>query len=166
MGGLAVHLFLPTATRAGEAGGAGGLDAAALRELVTSTLLDFNVAIKAKDFSAFHYHLAAAFQRQRSREELLARFAPFIDNHADLGGVRDLVPTFDDAPAVGADGVLALAGRFETRPFRVLFDLKYANEAQPQAGPAGAVPPRWRLLGIKVTLAPADDAPASPAGGR
>jgi hypothetical protein len=113
----------------------------ALRGLVTETLLEFDAAIQAQDFSSFHAALAEIWKSQITPDQLQEAFQTFILDEVQIGGVRDVAPVFDEPPAIGEDGILTLAGYFPTTPLRVLFNLKYRYEH-----------PTWKLTGIRVSL--------------
>jgi hypothetical protein len=113
----------------------------ALRELVTGTLLEFDGAIQARDFSSFHAAIADMWKSQITADQLQEAFQAFIMDEVQIGGVRDVAPVFDEPPAIGEDGILTLAGHVPTTPLRVLFNLRYRYEH-----------PAWKLMGIRVSL--------------
>lgn len=110
-----------------------------LQKLATQTLLDFNQAIKDKDFTAFHRKGSAPFREQLSPAKLQMNFQKFIDLEVDLGGIKNVEPIFDQPPEIDKDGILGLAGYYPTKPLRVRFNLDYTYEH-----------PAWKLIGIQV----------------
>jgi len=113
-----------------------------LKRLVTATLGSFADAVKAKDFTAFHGQIAAAWKKQVKPEELKDVFGTFLEREIDLTGVKGEAPVFDKPTAIGANGVLAVSGYVPGVPAaeaRTEFELEYAYEH-----------PDWKLVGINV----------------
>lgn len=115
-------------------------DAEGRKELVLKTLLAFNDAVAANDFTKFHSGLAKPFREQFTPAKLKETFAAFIERKIDLQNVRNLTPEFSPAPAMQGD-VLVLAGSYPTTPVAVLFELKFLNEMS-----------EWRPVGVSVQL--------------
>jgi hypothetical protein len=113
------------------------------KQLAKDSLLAFNQAVKAKDFTAFHASVAALWKRETTAEKLQAVFQEFITKQVDIGGIRDVEPVFDDPPSLDNDERYVLKGYFPTKPSRVKFDLKYTYEH-----------PDWKLVGINVQVVP------------
>jgi hypothetical protein len=118
-----------------------------LERMVTDSLLGFNQAIQARDFTAFHDKLADVWKKEITPERLRQTFQGFIDKEVNLGGIRDVKPEFTPRPAVNDRGVLVAAGTYPTRPFRVRFELEYGHE--------GGI---WKLRGISVKVEEAERA--------
>ncbi len=59
---------------------------------------------------------------------------------------RQAGPSFDEPPAINADGFLVAKGSYATAPSKVFFELKYVDED-------GA----WKLIGINVNVKPVAD---------
>ena len=112
-----------------------------LKRLATESLLDFNQAVRTKDFVPFHAKLSAPFKTQKTAQDLRGIFQSFIDSEVDIAGIADLTPVWEPPPAINDDGVLVLTGHYPTTPMRVLFSLKYLDENKV-----------WRLVGIEVNL--------------
>ncbi len=110
-----------------------------LRGLTTATLLDFNKALGAKDFTAFHGKSSRQLRQQIAPARFLKEFQQFLDKKIDLAGIKDVQPVFEPAPFVDDEGVLTLSGFYPTQPVRVQFRLRYVYED-----------PDWKLLGINV----------------
>jgi len=117
---------------------------AQIEALALRSLLDFNNAVRNKNFTAFHAKLSAPMRKKYSVADIQGVFAVFIARNIDIVGIRDLKPKFDSPPRVAADGSLHLKGRYPSRPSEVLFDLRYVKEAG-----------EWRLITINVNLKPA-----------
>lgn len=109
--------------------------------MARQSLLDFDAAVQAKDFSAFHDTLATPFQEQFDADALKTTFQKFIDNRVSIEGVGKVSPTFSPEPALNSQGLLVLEGSYPTQPSVVWFRLKYLKED-------GA----WKLMGINVEL--------------
>ncbi|MEZ5910481.1 MAG: hypothetical protein R3D31_16905 [Hyphomicrobiaceae bacterium] len=112
---------------------------------VKSTLLAFNDANITGNYSVFWARLSKVFRDQYPVERFKEIFKAFHDQKIDIGPivVEDVVLT--TPPSIGADGVLAVIGVFETRPSRVYFDLGYIRSDGD-----------WRLIHINVNVKPAE----------
>jgi len=122
-----------------------------LNTLALDSVVAFDKAVKAKDFTAFHQQISKLWQEQITPQQLKSAFQTFIDQQMDLAGVAQVEPVYEPAPSIDDDGVLTLEGNYPTTPNKVRFRLKYVNEK-----------PGWKLLGIKLNVTPAgtDDAKA------
>jgi hypothetical protein len=116
---------------------------AQIHALVKATMLDFALAVKAKDFSAFHKNIAKFWQAQTSATELAKIFKSFIEQEIDLTALDDLEPVYSKKPALNSQGWLTVEGEYPTKPSAVNFTLKYKREG-----------PDWKLVGIEVNVAP------------
>ncbi len=112
-----------------------------VKDLVLETLLAFDDAIRAGSFEDFYAQTSKLWQGQLTVGQLQRTFQPFIDKKISLAGVRELEPVFDQPPEVNTEGLLIVSGYFPTKPYRVIFSLKYTYEL-----------PKWRLFGIDVKL--------------
>lgn len=119
---------------------------ATIRDMVRTSLTDFNKALQSGDFAAFHKTLAMPFREQFSAERIKDTFQAFMDRKIDLRGALGLDPVFSPEPAIGARQVLRVAGYFPSTPSRLHFDLKYV----PEGG-------TWKLLAISVNVKPQDN---------
>ncbi len=115
----------------------------AIRDMVRTTLTDFNKAVRADDFTAFHKTLAMQFREQYTAEQVKDVFQAFIDRKVDLTDALGLDPVFKPEPAIGDRQVLRVVGYFPSTPSRLHFDLKYV----PEGG-------TWKLLSIAVNIRP------------
>lgn len=114
------------------------------RRLVTDTLLKFNAAVLAGDFTAFHADLADVWKRQITPEQLREEFRQFVEKRIDIGAIENLEANLR-RPVVNGEGVLILAGHFPTEPSRVKFELFYQHD------PAG-----WKLASISINVGPGE----------
>jgi hypothetical protein len=122
-----------------------------LDALVKNTLADFNKAVQEGSFHDFYGTVAQQwkdgqrFSGQATAgitETILDRhFQGFIDRKVNIGAIDRLKPVYDIPPQIDEDGLLQLTGHFETRPYRLNFELQYIYEL-----------PYWKLFGINVTL--------------
>lgn len=119
---------------------------ATIRDMVRTSLTDFNKAVQSGDFAEFHKTLAMPFREQFSAERIKDAFQSFIERKIDLRGALGLDPVFAPEPAIGARQVLRVVGYFPSTPSRLHFDLKYVPEG-------GA----WKLLSISVNVKPQDN---------
>lgn len=126
-------------------GGAAGTpralpDAAAVRQLVQKTLLDFNDAVRRNDFSDFHATLAAPMRAQYTAGALAKSFESFIRNRVDIDAIRSVAPVYASPPAIDGKGLLRVRGYYPTRPARVSFSLAYMMEAG-----------QWRAINLNIS---------------
>jgi hypothetical protein len=110
-----------------------------VQALVKATLLDFNRAVRAKDFKPFHDKIAVVWQREVTPEQLHTAFQAFIDKQIDLSGIEPLTAVLDQPPRINNEGLLEVSGYYPTKPKRVFFNLKYTYEH-----------PSWKLTGINL----------------
>ena len=117
------------------------------RALALESLLAFNRAVQAKNFTTFHKQIADVWRKQITPADLRKAFATFIEQEVDIAPIADLQPVFDPAPAFDEDELLLLKGYYPTRPNKVHFKLRYIQEAD-----------AWQLVNIAVNVSPeADD---------
>lgn len=102
-----------------------------LQDLARHTILDFNDAIQADDFSGFHATLSEPFKKEVSAERLAGVFHEFVKAKLDFREVENLDATFTSPPSMveqaGLD-MLRLKGHYATKPRRTNFELKYVYE--------------------------------------
>lgn len=99
-----------------------------LQRLVNATLLDFAVAIKARDFTGFYHKIAKLWQAQTTPEELTTGFKSFSDQNIDLTVLQGLDPVFTEEPFLNDNGWLVLQGHYPTQPSITYFTLEYLYE--------------------------------------
>ena len=112
-----------------------------MKQMAQETMLNFAVAVHARDFSAFYSKISRAWQKQVTKEKMEATFKPFSDNNIDLTVLKDYAPTFTEKPTISGEGILFIKGKYELSQGEVLFAHKYVYEASV-----------WRLLGINVNI--------------
>jgi hypothetical protein len=113
-----------------------------LQEMVQTTLVEFNDAIQADDFTDFFQSISKLWQRQSSPAKLKETFQVFIDRKIDIGSVSKMQADFTSKPRVDdSKGFkeLILEGRYNTSPNPTRFELKYTPEGK-----------NWKLTGISV----------------
>ena len=115
-----------------------------LKTLTRDSLLAFNKAVAAKDFTGFIAQVSKLWQEQVTAAQLADIFKVFIEQKIDVAFVADSEPVFETAPAIDGDGVLVLKGHYDTKPNKIEFGLKYIYEK-----------PAWKLFGIDVHVTPA-----------
>jgi hypothetical protein len=127
-----------------EAPGGAALDQAAMKRLALRSLLDFNEAVRRRDFTSFHAGLARPMREKYTPAQLRDVFKTFVHQKIDIAPIGAVEPEFESPAArPSASGELALKGRFPTRPSEVQFDLAYIMEGG-----------EWRLIGINVRVRP------------
>ena len=113
------------------------------KTLARDSLLAFNKAVAAKDFTGFVAQVSKLWQGQVTAAQLAEIFKVFIEQGIDIGFIADLEPIFETPPAIDGDGVLVLKGHYDSKPNKVEFVLKYIYEK-----------PAWKLFGINVHVTP------------
>ncbi|MGB7068091.1 MAG: hypothetical protein WBD22_01225 [Pyrinomonadaceae bacterium] len=111
--------------------------------LARRTVLDFNEAIKNRDFSDFHSTVSKPFQKEATPERFESVFKDFIDTNPDLSDVSTLPAIFAAEPAIQRElgfKTLKLLGKFETSPRPAQFLLKYIPEGKD-----------WKLISIQIS---------------
>ena len=117
------------------------------RALALESLLAFNRAVQAKNFTTFHKQIATVWQKQITPAQLRNAFSDFVDQKVDIGSIADLQPVFEPDPGFDEDEFLLLKGYYPTKPNKVRFKLRYIQEE-------GA----WQLINIAVNVSPDADA--------
>ncbi|MCY7375955.1 MAG: hypothetical protein LH472_08275 [Pyrinomonadaceae bacterium] len=113
-----------------------------LQEMVQITLVEFNDAVQADDFTDFFQTISKLWQRQSSPAKLKDTFQVFVNGKLDIGEVRTMGAEFTSKPRVDdSKGFkeLVLEGQYETSPNPTKFELKYTPEGK-----------NWKLTGIMV----------------
>jgi hypothetical protein len=114
--------------------------------MTRDTLLAFDRAVKAGDFTEFYDSTSIAFKISAALSELQSTYQHFIDNEIDISGVANLEPVFDKLPYIRrspvSGDVLVASGYFPTEPAPVQFVLRYHYEH-----------PNWLLHRFLVELA-------------
>jgi hypothetical protein len=108
--------------------------------MVAEALLDFNQAVRTKDFVPFYGKISELWKKQTTPALLRKAFQVFIDQDIDIGGIKDVNPKVSLA-GLSEESALTIAGYYPTKPSQVRFELKYVNES------AG-----WKLMGISVNV--------------
>ena len=121
-------------------------DKSEIKEMTNETMTEFGEALKKKDFSEFHDHIADLWKKQVSADKLMDSFKSMAGENFDiLGIVQELKPTFEPDPEINSDDVLVIKGYYPTKPNHVTFRLKYIQEDE-----------EWKLVGIDVKTQPAE----------
>jgi hypothetical protein len=114
---------------------------AELDRMVRESLLAFNQAVRAGNFTTFHAQLADTWKKEITPQRLQAVFQEFVDKGIDIGPIKDVKPRLAPAASINDRGVLTVAGQYPTQPSHVRFELEYAYEKG-----------RWSLSGITVNV--------------
>jgi hypothetical protein len=113
---------------------------AELKKLVTESLLDFDQAVKDKNFTNLYNSLSQLWKDQTSPDALQKIFQQFIDKKIDISGIKEVAPVLEPKPAIDK-GLLVVQGHYPLKPDRVEFTLRYTLESS-----------AWKLAGIRVQL--------------
>lgn len=116
-------------------------DAQEVNRLIETHLLMFDEAIQQGSFDEFYERVSRGWQKQLTKGQLTREFQPFIDKKISLAGIRGREPVMEEPVSVTTDGLVITKGYYDTRPFRVLFTLKFIYEL-----------PKWRLFGMDVSI--------------
>lgn len=96
-------------------------------------------AVAKDDFSELYGSISKRWQAQISREEMRNAFRVFMDKKIPLTVVEGKKPEFTSNPRLDDRGAIVMEGQYALKPFRVLFELEFANEES-----------RWKLQAINV----------------
>lgn len=129
--------------------------------MIRSSLSALNQANGTNNYTVLHQMGSPAFQRTNTPPTLSQAFAPFRERRISLNPALLMAPKL--LKPVGVEnGQLVIVGYFETRPLRIVFDLRFDNVQG-----AG-----WQLGAINVNMpavqqsaqqpAPAPAQPAQP----
>lgn len=118
-------------------------------------LASFNDANITGNYDVWHATLSRPFRQQFSPDRLKTAFKAFHDQQIDIAPVLAQVPILSEPARIDNEGALLLKGVFETRPSRVLFDMKLL----PAEGD-------WKLISIHVNVLPASDQSSGDSSGR
>ena len=118
-------------------------------------LASFNDANITGNYEVWHATLSRPFRQQFTPESLKATFKAFHDQGIDIAPVLAHPPVLTEPARIDHEGALLLKGVFETRPSRVLFDMRLL----PAEGD-------WKLIAIHVNVLPVSDQPANTTSNR
>jgi len=96
-------------------------------------------AVARDDFSEIHREIANAWRKQMSLDDMRSTFHVFVEKKIPLTVIETSAPVFTEKASIDSDGILNVAGHYPTKPFRVVFALRFLNEES-----------QWRLAGIQV----------------
>lgn len=117
---------------------------AEIRQMVESTLLLFDAAVRAESFDGFYEEISEAWQDQVTKGKMKRAFQAFIDQKVYLDRVKGQSAVFYEPPSVSTDGLLTANGYYPGDPTNIVFAMKFIYET-----------PKWRLFGLEVSLATA-----------
>ncbi len=118
-------------------------------------LASFNDANITGNYDVWHATLSRPFRQQFTPERLKTAFKAFHDQQIDIAPVLAQTPVLSEPARIDHEGALLLKGAFETRPSRVLFDMKLL----PAEGD-------WKLISIHVNVLPVTDQSTGDSSGR
>ena len=108
-----------------------------IRSLVQNTLIEFNDAVQAEDFTTFREKASIALQIDHHEVRLRSAFQGFIDNQVDFSEIADLEPVFVQPPfieRIARDEMLKVVGYYPIEPDPLPFLLRYTYQH-----------PEWKL---------------------
>jgi hypothetical protein len=115
--------------------------------LLLESVLAFNQALAAKDFTAVHASISKLWQEQITPAKMKETFQTFIDKGMDLSNVARVEPVYSEPAKIDENGVLVVQGVYPTTPSKVGFRLKYLPEGK-----------TWKLIGINLDVQPVETA--------
>lgn len=115
---------------------------------IKRALASFNDANVTGNYDVFHATLSRPFRQQFTAERLREAFKTFQSQSIDISPVLALSPVLSAPARIDGDGALLLKGAFETRPSRVLFDMRLLP-----------VDGDWKLVAIHVNVEPVSTEP-------
>lgn len=122
---------------------------------VKRALASFNDANVTGNYDVFHATLSRPFRQQFTADRLRDAFKAFHAQLIDISPVLALSPVLSEPARIDQEGALLLKGVFETRPSRVLFDLRLL----PAEGD-------WKLIAIHVNVVPVNPQQGTGTSGR
>lgn len=122
---------------------------------IKRALASFNDANITGNYDVFHATLSRPFRQQFSADRLKDAFKAFHTQLIDISPVLALSPILSEPARIDGDGALLLKGTFETRPSRVLFDMRLL----PAEGD-------WKLIAIHVNVVPVNAQQGTGTSGR
>ena len=125
----------------------------AIELLIKQSLLSFNDANLTGNYTVFHSTLAETFRQQFTVERVRDAFRAFHDQQIDMAGILLHRHTLTKPASINATNGLELEGRFDTRPFNVVFVMQYV----------AATTGEWKLAGLNINLLPPAQASTAPA---
>jgi hypothetical protein len=118
-------------------------------------LASFNDANITGNYEVWHATLSRPFRQQFSPERLKTVFKAFHDQQIDISPVLAHAPVLSEPARIDREGVLLLKGAFETRPSRVIFDMKLLSADGD-----------WKLASIHVNVLPVIDPSSGDSSGK
>jgi len=118
-------------------------------------LASFNDANITGNYDVWHATLSRPFRQQFTPERLKTAFKAFHEQQIDIAPVLAQAPILSEPARIDHEGGLVLKGVFETRPSRVIFDMKLL----PAEGD-------WKLISIHVNVLPVTDQSTGDSSGR
>lgn len=118
-------------------------------------LASFNDANITGNYEVWHATLSRPFRQQFTPDRLKTAFKAFHDQQIDIAPVLAQPPILSEPARIDHEGALLLKGAFETRPSRVLFDMKLL----PAEGD-------WKLISIHVNVLPVTDQSTGDSSGK
>lgn len=106
--------------------------------LVKQSMHDFIVSVEKKNMEHFRGTVSQLWQKQVSVEQLNQAFKSIIDSGANWSVLESFEPKLSSDAKVDENGVLQLAGLYETKP-NVHFKQKYIYEGL-----------AWKLIGFNI----------------
>lgn len=114
--------------------------------MIKRHLASFNDANITGNYTVWHATLSLPFRQQFTPERLKAAFKDFHDKAIDIAPILVERPILSEPASIDNEGALILKGTFETRPSRVIFNLRML--------PSDGI---WKLIAIHVNVTPAED---------
>lgn len=115
---------------------------AEMQDMIKTTVLEFNSAVQAEDFTDFHAKSSKALQRTANPVKMKETFQQFIDGEMDISSISSMTASITSPAKLenrSGYNVLSVSGEYPTYGVRTTFDLQYVGEGKD-----------WKLLLIKI----------------
>ncbi len=109
--------------------------------LIKTTLLTFNDANVTGNYTVLNAKLSKPFRDQFSADKLKTVFKEFADKHIDFDVIAAKPSIATQDAVIDGEGVLLLAGYFDTTPKKVKYQLKFIRSDG-----------EWKPLAINVDI--------------
>lgn len=126
-----------------------------LLDLIRTTIVALNQANQTGNYTVLRDLSAPDLRNANDASRLGIIFQVLREQAIDLTPLLHISPEVSEAPAIGAEGLLRIAGFFPTHPLRVTFDLSFQYFES-----------RWRPYTISVYLARLEAGLQTPAAPR
>jgi hypothetical protein len=116
-----------SASPASEAAGPPAVSSSQAAQLALATTLEFDRAVKARDFRQFYFHTSDQYQHAMELERFNETFAWALQKSVDLSSVERTPPKLTTEPVTFANGVLHVEGAIPELRMSFTYEYLYEN---------------------------------------